>query len=203
MRIRGKLTSWNDEKGFGFITPVAGGERIFIHVSEFRNRGRRPSLNQIVTYTPSTDQKGRPCATEARFNGDRHNIVSSVHNFPISIKVAIAFLSLAGVLAVAGVLPLQIFGLYLVLSLITFIAYALDKSAARKGAWRTKETTLHLLSLLGGWPGGLVAQHKLRHKTRKKEFRVVFWITVILNCSVFLLLLTESGSQYLLGLIVG
>ncbi|HBH72150.1 MAG TPA: hypothetical protein DDY43_01605 [Synechococcales bacterium UBA10510] len=41
---------------------------------------------------------------------------------------------------------------------------------------------LHLLALLGGWPGGLIARHKLRHKTIKQPFRFIFWCTVVLNC---------------------
>lgn len=88
--------------------------------------------------------------------------------------------------------PLIFLTLCGVLSLVTFIAYALDKAAARKGSWRTPESTLHLLSLLGGWPGALVAQRKLRHKTRKPSFRLVFWLTVLLNCGILLWSLSPS-----------
>ncbi|WP_342352801.1 DUF1294 domain-containing protein [Psychrosphaera saromensis] len=63
------------------------------------------------------------------------------------------------------------------------MTYAIDKSAAKKGRWRTKESTLHLLSLAGGWPGAYFAQNILRHKLRKKPFKVVYWITVLLNVS--------------------
>jgi len=197
LRSKGRLTTWNDDKGFGFVTPMAGGERIFIHVSAFRNRSRRPSLDEIVTYTLSTDKKGRACAIEATLAGDRLEKTLSIGSSTMPVRVAVVFLSLILVVTLLGILPLQIFGLYLVLSLITYFAYARDKSAARKGVWRTPESTLHLLSLLGGWPGGLVAQHKLRHKSRKREFRVVLWTTVILNCSAFLWLLTESGDQFI------
>ena len=75
--------------------------------------------------------------------------------------------------------------------------YAVDKSAARKGAWRTQESTLHLLSLAGGWPGALVAQQKLRHKSRKQSFRFVFWVTVLLNCGAFVWLFTPTGASAL------
>jgi uncharacterized membrane protein YsdA (DUF1294 family) len=78
--------------------------------------------------------------------------------------------------------PTMILALYLVASAITFVAYAIDKRAARKGSWRTKEKTLHLLALIGGWPGALLAQKLLRHKTAKQPFRGVFWLTVVLNC---------------------
>lgn len=70
---------------------------------------------------------------------------------------------------------------YLALSLIAFAAYARDKSAARRGARRTAERTLHGLALLGGWPGAWLAQRVLRHKSAKASFQAVFWLTVALN----------------------
>jgi uncharacterized membrane protein YsdA (DUF1294 family) len=70
---------------------------------------------------------------------------------------------------------------YLGMSVVSFMAYALDKSAARQGAWRISELTLHGLALGGGWPGALLAQQVLRHKTSKSSFRAVFWCTVALN----------------------
>ena len=73
------------------------------------------------------------------------------------------------------------------MSLVTFIVYAMDKAAARAGRWRTSEATLHLLALAGGWPGALVAQRLLRHKSSKRQFRVVFWTTVWLNLAGLLL----------------
>ena len=45
MRHEGRLTEWNDAKGFGFIAPVTGGPRVFVHVSEFP-RGRRPAVDR-------------------------------------------------------------------------------------------------------------------------------------------------------------
>jgi uncharacterized membrane protein YsdA (DUF1294 family) len=81
--------------------------------------------------------------------------------------------------------------------------YAVDKSAARKGAWRIQESTLHLLSLAGGWPGALVAQQMFRHKTKKQSFRSVFWLSVLVNTGVFVWLLTPTGSATLQWLISG
>ncbi len=92
-------------------------------------------------------------------------------------------------------LPIQIFYAYLGLSLVTFLIYFKDKSAAQKGRWRTPEATLHLLALIGGWPGALIAQRMFRHKTRKTSFQVVFWITVILNVAVLVWTQSTLGSR--------
>lgn len=82
---------------------------------------------------------------------------------------------------------------YVLISLLTLIVYAVDKSAARQGRRRVRERTLHLLALAGGWPGALIAQRLLRHKSRKRPFRAVFWLTVVLNCAVCMWLLTPYG----------
>jgi uncharacterized membrane protein YsdA (DUF1294 family) len=72
----------------------------------------------------------------------------------------------------------------LVLNAVTVVVYALDKRAARRRTRRVPERTLLLLGLLGGWPGAVVAQRSLRHKTRKASFRRSFVLTVVLNVAV-------------------
>jgi uncharacterized membrane protein YsdA (DUF1294 family) len=64
------------------------------------------------------------------------------------------------------------------ISLLTFIIYALDKRSAGKGGQRTPETVLHLLELLGGWPGAFLGQRLLRHKNAKVMYQVAFWFIV-------------------------
>lgn len=77
---------------------------------------------------------------------------------------------------------------YAGMSLLTFIIYAIDKAAARAQRRRTPESTLHLLALACGWPGALLAQQWLRHKSVKQPFRAVFWATVVLNVAGLVLL---------------
>ncbi len=86
---------------------------------------------------------------------------------------------------------------YLAVSALTFVIYATDKSAARAGEWRTGERTLHIFSLIGGWPGAAIAQSFLRHKSKKVKFRAVYWVTVIVNCGILVLLLTPEGADQL------
>lgn len=65
------------------------------------------------------------------------------------------------------------------LSLVTLVLYAWDKRQAGRSGWRIPEQRLHLLSLLGGWPGALLGQRWMRHKSVKARFRVVFVLTVL------------------------
>jgi uncharacterized membrane protein YsdA (DUF1294 family) len=78
--------------------------------------------------------------------------------------------------------------LYLLASGACFLLYAFDKRAARRGARRTPERTLLLLGFLCGWPGALLAQHWLRHKSAKTSFLLPFWLTVLANLGLVLVL---------------
>jgi uncharacterized membrane protein YsdA (DUF1294 family) len=82
---------------------------------------------------------------------------------------------------------------YLLCSGLTFGVYALDKTAAIRGQWRTPELRLQLLALLGGWPGALLAQQLLRHKLNKNSFLWVFCLMVLLNlAALYALMFAET-----------
>lgn len=201
MRTKGKMSSWNDEKGYGFVDRIDGGKRVFIHIKAFDNRNRRPAVGQVVNYTLSTDKQGRPCAVQATLAGDRPTRKTKKHNGALSTASAALFLLVVGAAVIASKIPPVIFAIYLITSLTAFVAYAMDKAAARKGTWRTQESTLHILSLLGGWPGALIAQQKLSHKSRKQPFRAVFWLTIVVNCGAFAWALTPSGATLIRSLL--
>lgn len=82
---------------------------------------------------------------------------------------------------------LPYFATMLIMSVVAFLAYGFDKHRAKTNGWRVSEKTLHLMSLLGGWPGAMYGQHVFRHKTQKTSFRMVFWITVAANLACFVL----------------
>ncbi len=151
----------------------------------------------------SIDNQGQQCAVKAILAGVRTSQKMKRKNGSRSVICAAVFLIIVGVSALTAKIPLMVLAIYLLASLLTFIMYFFDKSAARKGAWRTKESTLHLLSLAGGWPGALVAQQKLRHKTQKLSFRYVFWATVLLNCGAFIWLFTPTGTATLHSFFAG
>lgn len=78
-------------------------------------------------------------------------------------------------------LPWILAALYGAASAVCFVLYAVDKAAARAGRRRVAEATLLLWGIVGGWPGGLLAQRWLRHKTAKRSFQWRYWCTVLLN----------------------
>jgi len=197
MRSKGKLNQWNDDKAFGFITPNDGGQKVFIHIKSFNNRRQRPKLNQVVTYTLSTDNQGRLCATKASHPGERLTKKRAAKQSNFAIVIAVLFIVTVTLLARLNYVPLIILIGYIGLSVVTFIAYAIDKSRAQQGLWRTPENTLQTLAFLGGWPGALIAQQKLRHKSKKVSFRVVLGATVVMNLSAFAWLFSPSGSELL------
>lgn len=104
----------------------------------------------------------------------------------VAVVIAAAALAGVGAAAAMGRLPMWVAFLYAGTSLFTFLVYALDKSAALRGSWRVSEKMLQVLALAGGWPGALVAQRWLRHKSRKRAFQVPFWGGVVLNCAVLI-----------------
>lgn len=84
----------------------------------------------------------------------------------------------------------------LFMSLVTYFVYSVDKARAKDDEWRVSEGTLHLLALIGGWPGALLAQRRLRHKVRKPSFMIVFWLTVAGNVAGAILLGLPIWAQY-------
>lgn len=179
-RRAGVLVDWHDAKGFGFIQDAADGRRLFAHVSAFPS-GRRPVAGRKVTYAVTRDQRGRPCADRVEYVGVVLRRRTRSRGTTAALGVAVAFLLAVAVMAALDALTVWAVPVYGVLSLITYAAYDSDKRAAVRRDQRVQESTLHLLGLLGGWPGALVAQRTLRHKTIKQPFRTIFWATVGAN----------------------
>lgn len=199
---KGKITSWNDDKGYGFITPNSGESLVFAHIKAFKYLDRRPEVNRLVTYNLSTDKQGRICAAKVIMLAAPVLEKTNQGNKGLSIVFAGVFLVFVAICCLFGRVPSLAFVFYLTMSLITYIFYACDKSAAQIGAWRTPESTLHLLAMFGGWPGATIAQQKLRHKSIKKSFLMVFWVTVALNSCAFFVFTTPSAVKTVRSLIV-
>lgn len=184
VRLAGRISEWNDDKGFGFVVPNGGGDRAFVHISEFPRGTRRPVQGDLVSYLPGRDDRGRLQAKKLKLAGHKVDASRTPTRIPRT-GISLFALALAGVLALLGLVPPVIGLAYLVASGIAYMMYRIDKTAAEGGRRRIPESTLHMASLLGGWPGALVAQQQFRHKTIKQPFQGVFWVTVFTNLAMF------------------
>lgn len=204
-RLSGTLTAWNDERGFGFISHAQDGERTFVHIKAFVPRATRPQLREVLTFdVESADGKRRaarvlaagqrmPAAPRRGATGPRSGRGRSRRRPGAAGCLAIiGFVIVYVTINAVWPVPLWTAALYLAASLVCFLAYAVDKSAATAGRWRIAESTLLLLGVVGGWPGAIIAQQTLRHKTKKASFRSAFWGTVIVNVIVFALFATPA-----------
>jgi len=125
-------------------------------------------------------------------NGSSSSISVSVLQKHLYLLLSIVFL---GTLAFASLvfrkLPPAYFVIYLVMSIVTVVVYAMDKRKAVKSQWRIPEATLHLLELLCGWPGAMFAQVLIRHKNAKFSFQLVFWAMLIINIGLFAFIVSK------------
>ncbi len=224
MAYQGRLSQWNDEKGYGFIEPEEGGDRVFVHIKSFVDRRQRPVGGETLSYQLKM-REGRIQADDVEMLDDRGLASRQVHpsvgesgewraresgstavnrrsgpkrgSLGSALLLPVIFLAGVAGAVYAGYLPWVIPAIYGAVSVVTFLAYAVDKSAAQEGGWRTQESTLHLFALAGGWPGAIVAQQWLRHKSKKAEFRFVFWVTVVFNVAALGWLLSAPGQAFL------
>ena len=212
-RQQGQIKKWQDDKGFGFIETEAG-ELVFFHVSEFKAQ-LRPELGEQVVFIIEQDRQGRMQARQvqelafikqkmAQKNQQirqRNHKRSAQAEFEAGQKkrlfMGVGFYAVLILLAMTDKLSGLIIAWYIALGMITYAMYAKDKAAARSDGWRTPESTLHLLSALGGWVGAMVAQTYLRHKSQKPEFRMTYYLTVIINLALLLFIISGKGSEFI------
>ncbi|HNB77587.1 MAG TPA: cold shock and DUF1294 domain-containing protein [Rhodocyclaceae bacterium] len=202
MKVEGTIKIWNDDRGFGFIEPSIGGQEIFVHIKAFSGLRGRPRIGQRVAFSVATGKDGKKRAQDVE-------LIRAVVRTPQRRYESPAQWGTASLFAIPGFVvlfatveyiwrpPGWIALLYVTASFICFLVYAFDKSAAVAGRWRVSEGTLLALGLAGGWPGALVAQQLLRHKSSKTAFRTSFWVTVVANVAALLWFcapVTRAGS---------
>lgn len=207
MKKQGTVVKWDDARGFGFIRASGSNGDVFFHVRDFRAAGgSAPRQGLAVTFEEIHVGGKGPRGMAVQPAGERAAPVSAARtsrspNRPASRRPTgrlapapssgslIAFPLMAAYFTVLAwsvwtkMFPWWVLPACFVLNLFTFFAYWQDKWAAGQGNWRISESTLHLWSLAGGWPGAWFAQQVLRHKSSKQSFRETYWATVILNCA--------------------
>jgi uncharacterized membrane protein YsdA (DUF1294 family)/cold shock CspA family protein len=161
-----------------------------IHVGGKGPRGMavRPS-EQGIAPAPTTPSRRRspPSAplpsSAARSPARSHDSESSGFGtfFMLVLTAIYAAVLVWGVYV--GRLPWWVLPASLGINLFVFFVYWQDKWAASNRQWRTRESSLHLWSLMGGWLGAGFAQQVLRHKSRKLSFLGAYWVTAFLRCA--------------------
>lgn len=196
-RFQGTIVRWLDDKGFGFIRPEHQVDEVFFHIREYRGQ-QRPTVGEHVVFILERDKQGRLNAKhvqEYQFvqqkvseQNQRHRQRQTVRDETDSVLNFILILAILFYLALVGLFFLSkqaiyqwILIVYTVSSLIAFALYAYDKLQAKRDGWRIPENTLHLWAVFGGWIGASIAHKVLNHKSRKPEFRMVFYVTILLN----------------------
>lgn len=185
MKYQGRIQQWDDAKGYGFVEPNGGGTRAFTHIKAFKQRSRRPVNGDIIVYEVEQDRNGNHPACNISLLKD-HKAKRLRANKPTSqrkrnVIVLSIFSGALALFTLSGQLPSTVPIFYGALSMLTMLLYGIDKSAAKKEKRRVSEAKLHILSLLGGWPGALLAQQMFKHKRSKPSFMKVYWVTVLVN----------------------
>lgn len=66
LRFEGAIKSWDAAKGFGFLTPSAGGQDIFVHISALPREASPPVIGQKFTFAIELNKDGKKRATSVR-----------------------------------------------------------------------------------------------------------------------------------------
>jgi uncharacterized membrane protein YsdA (DUF1294 family)/cold shock CspA family protein len=203
VRESGVVKAWNPERGFGFIQRD-GAPDLFLHVKAFPRGTGDPNVGDVVTFEVELQPDGKPRAAQARHAGEPYVPPVRPTSPIIGTLAILAFAAIYSLVEIYwGPVPLWVLFVYLGVSALTFGSYAIDKSAARLKQRRVAETSLILLGMLGGWPGAILAQQLLRHKTAKLAFRAVFWASVLINVFVFVALNAPGVAQSLVDVLDG
>ena len=79
-------------------------------------------------------------------------------------------------------------GYLVIISIVAFLCYGIDKGQARRGGYRISEKFLLTLSILGGAFGGLFGMIRFRHKTKHLQFIVVNYLGIVLHSLIAVLI---------------
>ncbi len=197
-RYEGRITKFDHERKFGFIKLHTTNKEVFFHIRAFR-AGREPRMGEQVIFDIGQDKNGRPVAINiqealfvAKKQQERQIKLQAKRAYTerqeqkhgtlnLMCAFAVGFFMVVSVFSLIGKLPVYLPVYYTWVSSISFIMHYHDKNKAKNNDWRTPESTLHTVDVLGGWIGATFAHKLLNHKAAKADFRVMFYVTIFLN----------------------
>ncbi|MDO4895782.1 MAG: DUF1294 domain-containing protein [Moraxella sp.] len=206
---QGHIVKFDDKRGFGFIQFKAFDKELFFHIKGFKAH-RNPVIGEQVLFDVEADKQGRPMAVNIQEalsvakkqqeqeqrkqkqqaykarqerQEQKHGVLNLLCGFALIYFMVMTIMSLTS--GVPNYLPF----IYVVMSVISFVMYYQDKIKAQNSQWRTPESTLHFIDVLGGWIGATFAHKLLNHKTTKAQFRTIFYATIAIHVMVIVGLL--------------
>ncbi len=189
-----QLIEWHHDRGFGFIADEDGDGRIFLHIRELANGHSPPRPGDAIAFVMGTDPKGRPQAVQAT-NLSSTSKLSPASWFTLLLLLALpvaAFFKISFPIAHYLVVVFAV-----VVSSVTYFFYSRDKRLAVTGGFRISELRVHVLELLGGWPGAFIAQKRFRHKCSKGAYKFAFWVIVLAHQLVAVDALRDGEISYM------
>jgi len=136
MTIEGTIKTWNDDRGFGFIEPLHGGQEIFLHIKACVARSGRPEVGQRVTFEVEMTPDGRKRAKRVEVIRSRRPANRLRNDNPARWGTASyfaipAFVIVFAVTALLWRVPGWVAGVYFVASVVCFVVYAIVLSFTR------------------------------------------------------------------------
>ncbi len=185
-RLSGIIKTWDDDKGYGFIVIPGRRKDVFFHISAVETIRRRPKQGDEVIYILEAGSEKKPRAEAVWLRGEPlpdetnlHRAIRTRHVWRLASLPA--FVGGFAFLNVGFQIGLLFLGWTAIASAICFSLYGSDKAQAWRGRRRGPESVLVGWGIVGGWPGGLLAQIVFWHKTTKSSFQLAFWLTVLAN----------------------
>ncbi|MDO4642169.1 MAG: DUF1294 domain-containing protein [Neisseria sp.] len=195
--LKGQIVSWDESKGFGSIQSGIEGKEVFFHLKAFHYSNLKPKEGLQVSFycnKPISDAKQQAVRVVLRedeewlYCDQPQEVGSGIKWGQLMLCIPVAAVYLYWV----SLLSWKLAAIYLVISLFAIMLYGYDKMVAKKNRLcakceqksRMPENILYLTGILGGWPGGLLAQSLFHHKTRKQQFIMMFWLIALVNAAV-------------------
>lgn len=182
-RILAKLVDWKDDKGYGFARLPGGTERVFVHARAFEEAGARPRRGDDLEVDVGRGAKGLFARTARILS-----LAELQKRLPMHVVTASVLFILVNLAIIRGMASFDLAYFYALAGGVSYWLYHRDKVAARQSRPRVPEWQLLLADLLGGVIGGLLAQHRLWHKTSKPRFQRRTVAIVILHAGLLGLL---------------